>query len=141
MAQLGHWDSKEANGLILVWYHSENLRPQWSPLQLSAVNEGDWLYQGRNEYHVACHIQDISENGADPAHFDAVHSTSILCGGEPSSGLEKWLQGVVGHVWGIEWRALTDHPDTRHRAQVKLRHQMKLAGRWNLFSVEVSLST
>ena len=141
MAQLGHWDSKEVNGLILVWYHSENLRPQWSPLQLSAVNEGDWFYQGRNEYHVACHIQDISENGADPAHFDAVHSTSILCGGEPSSGLEKWLQGVVGHVWGIEWRALTDHPDTRHRAQVKLRHQMKLAGRWNLFSVEVSLST
>ena len=128
----------ETNGLILVWYHAQNLTPpSWIPLPLDAVNEGEWVYQGRNEYHVTCHIQDISENGADPAHLDAVHSTSILCGGEPSSGWERLLDGVVGHHWGIEWRPITDDPENRHRAQVKLQHDMKLAGQFNLFSLKV----
>ena len=128
----------ETNGLILVWYHAQNLTPpSWFPLPLDAVNEGEWVYQGRNEYHVTCHIQDISENGADPAHLDAVHSTSILCGGEPSSGWERLLDGVVGHHWGIEWRPITDDPENRHRAQVKLQHDMKLAGQFNLFSLKV----
>ena len=40
--------------------------------------EGGWVYQGRNEYEVACHIQDIPENGADVAHLPAVHKAPIL---------------------------------------------------------------
>ena len=126
----------ETNGLILVWYHAEQRSPQWSPLQINAINEQQWVYQGRNEYHISCHIQDISENGADPAHLDAVHSTSILCGGEPSSWSERLMSGIVGHAWGAEWRALTEK-DSYHRAEVKLQHDMKLAGKWNLFSLQV----
>ena len=64
------------------------------------------MYQGRNEFFVNCHVQvsdimmmmlvndgccdhqDIPENGADVAHLDAVHSASIILGGEPTQELE-----------------------------------------------------
>ena len=127
----------ETNGLILVWYHSEREPPQWQPLPIPPVNQRHWVYQGRNEYHVTCHVQDISENGADPAHLDAVHSTSILCGGEPSSWAENLFSGLVGHHWDIEWKPLKE-PEG-HRAEVRLQHTMKLVSKWNLFSLQASL--
>ena len=51
--------------MIMVWYHAEeDLAPEWYPCPIEEVNQGLWTYQGRNEYHVTCHLQDIPENGA-----------------------------------------------------------------------------
>ena len=39
--------------------------------------------------------QDIPENGADVAHLDAVHSASILLGGEPTLEQEDKTSGLT----------------------------------------------
>ena len=64
-ASIRRWHCTEVNGMIMVWYHAEeDLPPEWYPCPIEEVNQGLWTYQGRNEYHVTCHLQDIPENGA-----------------------------------------------------------------------------
>ena len=73
-ASIKSYDCTERNGLIFVWFHADQLPPQWfpliiddikqSPIAFDDTKQGKWVYQGRNEYHVTCHIQDIPENGA-----------------------------------------------------------------------------
>ena len=77
-----------------MWFHAESSPPSWHPVNLSEIDDGDWTYQGRNEYHIGCHIQDISENGADVAHLDAVHSVPMVFGGEPSASWSTWIKGL-----------------------------------------------
>ncbi len=82
-ARLETHPTYEANGLIYLWHHSEEEDPEWWPEAMPELNQGEeegdgWVYQGRNEYEVACHIQDIPENGADVAHLPAVHKAPIL---------------------------------------------------------------
>lgn len=52
------------NGLIFVWYHAENDEP-WELPVVSEIESGFWMFHGKNEFTVNCHIQDIPENGAD----------------------------------------------------------------------------
>jgi cholesterol 7-dehydrogenase len=138
LAKLKTWTSVEINGLICIWYHADDEPPVWVPLPLPQVNSGAWVYQGRNEYHVTCHIQDIPENGADPAHLDAVHASAIIGGGEPSRWME-WLTQWTWHEWAIDWRPLeeAEGDNLKHRAKVNLSHTMTMMGRFNLFSLKV----
>ena len=87
------WPSLETSGVVLVWFHAEGSPPTWQPPTLEKIDNGKWTYQGRNEYHISCHIQDISENGADFAHLNAVHSVPIFCGGQPSVDWSTWIKG------------------------------------------------
>ena len=116
----------EMNGLVLVWYHSHDSPPAFEPISLPEVNEGQWVYQGRNEYEVSCHIQDIPENGADIGHLDAVHSSPIFLGGEPSTWLKSLCQPWAWHHWGMQWTPLSN--PTPHLAKVCLKHQLNIAG-------------
>lgn len=135
MAFLRNWPTVETNGLVLIWHHAEKLAPEWTPISLPEVNNGQWVYQGRNEYHVSCHIQDIPENGADPEHLKAVHECPILSGGEPSFWTE-WLSKWTWHEWGIDWRPLEGEGQS-HRAVVELRHSMTVMGKLELFSLNI----
>ena len=47
----------EVNGLIMVWHHADGDPPSWHPPTISQVESGQWVYQGRNEFYVNCHIQ------------------------------------------------------------------------------------
>ncbi|KAL0126352.1 hypothetical protein PUN28_005029 [Cardiocondyla obscurior] len=85
------WKSCEINRLIFVWYHSESAEPNWHPQSFTCISNGEWRYQGRNEYLINCHIQEIAENGADPAHLDAVHGPAMFL---PSS-----LSWLARHMW------------------------------------------
>lgn len=71
--------SKEVNGWIFVWHHAEGDTP-WEIPVISEVESGEWTFQGRNEYYVGCHLQEIPENGADVSHLNAVHGPSIVSG-------------------------------------------------------------
>lgn len=71
--------SKETNGWIFVWNHSEGETPWEIPI-IEEIETGEWVFQGRNEYYVNCHIQEIPENGADVNHLSAVHGPSFLSG-------------------------------------------------------------
>eukprot|EP00095_Tigriopus_kingsejongensis_P003629 maker-scaffold341_size202020-snap-gene-0.7 protein:Tk03629 transcript:maker-scaffold341_size202020-snap-gene-0.7-mRNA-1 annotation:"3-chlorobenzoate- -dioxygenase oxygenase subunit" len=128
----------EANGLIYVWFHAEGNDPDWFPpvmTELDPSKPNHWVYQGRNEYEVSCHIQDIPENGADVAHLNAVHKTTILAGGEPSPWIQRFTQWAW-HEWGIQWSPETEK-GSGHRARVELRHDMKIFGNLTLFSLNV----
>lgn len=124
----------ETSGVILVWFHAESSPPSWHPVTLKEIDDGLWSYQGRNEYHINCHIQDISENGADVAHLDAVHSVPIFFGGQPSASWSTWFKGLAWHEWGLEWKALPDPQG--YMAELKLRHNLKF-GRISLFDLKL----
>ena len=47
----------ETNGLVMVWHHVDGDQPSWYPPAISQVESGQWVYQGRNEFYVNCHIQ------------------------------------------------------------------------------------
>ena len=55
--RLKTWKSIECNGLVYVWYHSENVEPYWDPIKLPQIHNrdnenGKWIYRGRNEFEV-----------------------------------------------------------------------------------------
>ena len=56
-ARLRTWPGLERNGVIMVWYHADSEPPSWYPPVIDQIEEGDWVYQGRNEFFVNCHIQ------------------------------------------------------------------------------------
>ena len=47
----------EVNGLVMVWHHADGDLPSWHPPAIGQVESGQWVYQGRNEFYVNCHIQ------------------------------------------------------------------------------------
>ena len=49
-------------------------------------------FRGITEHHVACHMQDIPENGADVLHFKYVHSYVV-----------DWLKSVRFN-WRAKWK-------------------------------------
>ncbi|XP_012536044.1 cholesterol 7-desaturase isoform X2 [Monomorium pharaonis] len=116
------WKCCEVNHLIFVWYHSESAEPDWQPQPHTQITNGTWRFQGRNEYLINCHIQEIAENGADPAHLNAVHGPAMFLPGNLS-----WL---AQHVWIVNsgWRphcSKTDEDATNADAEaVKIRAKL-----------------
>ncbi len=52
------WISCEVNNLIMVWYHAENEEP-WKIESVKEIETKEWVFQGKNEFFVNCHIQEI----------------------------------------------------------------------------------
>lgn len=91
------WISTETNGLIFVWYNAEESEQPWNLPISEEVEAKKLVYHGRNEFYVNCHIQEIPENGADRAHFTAIHNRSFLAGGfDPK---ETFLSNLGYHDW------------------------------------------
>lgn len=80
-AKIKAYISREMNGFIFVWNHAEEAEP-WELPVIQEIETGDWVFHGRNEYHINCHIQEIPENGADVSHLLSVHSPSIFAGSD-----------------------------------------------------------
>lgn len=70
---LKKWLSTEANGFVFVWFHADDEPPSWQVKPLEQLEQKQWVYMGRTEDQVHCHLQEIPENGADFGHMDAVH--------------------------------------------------------------------
>jgi 3-ketosteroid 9alpha-monooxygenase subunit A len=65
----------ERNRMIWAWYHPHDLPPQWEVVALPETTAADWSPYDRHEWIINCHLQDMGENAADPAHFLFVHGT------------------------------------------------------------------
>ncbi|XP_043664902.1 cholesterol 7-desaturase nvd isoform X2 [Vespula pensylvanica] len=91
VAKTKAWRSCEVNKIIFVWYHAESAKPDWQPHPHEKISNGTWRFQGRNEFIVNCHIQDIAENGADLAHLSAVHGPALF--------LSEDVMRFVRHRW------------------------------------------
>ncbi|KAK2588202.1 hypothetical protein KPH14_004239 [Odynerus spinipes] len=91
IAKTKAWKSCEVNQMIFVWYHAELIEPDWQLQHQEKILNGSWRFQGRNEFIINCHIQDIAENGADLAHLSAVHG--------PAMFLSEDVMHYVRHTW------------------------------------------
>ncbi|XP_070157365.1 cholesterol 7-desaturase nvd [Polyergus mexicanus] len=98
IARAKAWKCREVNHIIFVWYHAESAEPDWQPQPQTHISNGTWRYQGRNEFFINCHIQEIAENGADIAHLSAVHGPAMFFSSNVS-----WL---ARHSWttDVSWR-------------------------------------
>jgi nitrite reductase/ring-hydroxylating ferredoxin subunit len=72
-ARLTAYPCRETNGFIFVWHHRRGSAPGWEIPAHPVVDHADYYLAGRREHLFRGHPQDISENGADFAHFTAVH--------------------------------------------------------------------
>ena len=75
---LRHYSVVEANRVIWVWYHPEHTAPEYDVAEHLELNEEaeQWTDFEIFSWQVKCHIQDMAENAADPAHFVYVHGTA-----------------------------------------------------------------
>ncbi|XP_023169551.2 cholesterol 7-desaturase [Drosophila hydei] len=125
------WTSKEANGFIFVWYSVEGSEIPWDLPKSIEVESNALVYQGRNEFYVTCHIQDIPENGADLAHFKAIHNDNIVTG---SSDQKNSIFGKLGyHQWQASWNSSAD----KYIAETKMSHTFDLFGKFPCFRMTV----
>jgi hypothetical protein len=42
----------------MVWYHAENEEP-WKIAAVKEIATNEWVFQGKNEFYINCHIQEI----------------------------------------------------------------------------------
>ncbi|CAA0119155.1 3-ketosteroid-9-alpha-monooxygenase, oxygenase component [BD1-7 clade bacterium] len=76
---LKSWPVTEVNQVIFAWYHPEDKVPEYAVEQIAELADGtNWGRLDKHRWIVKTHIQEISENGADPAHFKYVHGTATF---------------------------------------------------------------
>jgi 3-ketosteroid 9alpha-monooxygenase subunit A len=88
------WNIQEADGVVYAWYHPRGAAPKWELARIPAAPEGDeWVLSERHEWFIDIHIQEITENSQDHAHFAAVHGVP----GAPSAKfqLDGWSRHNV----------------------------------------------
>ena len=73
---LKSWPLAEANQVIWVWYHPEDIEPLWPIEEFEQLQSPDWGELIRHDWVVKSCAQDMAENGSDPAHFVYVHGTA-----------------------------------------------------------------
>ena len=77
-ARLRTYPVIERNGFVLAWYHPHDAAPQWDIPVIPEIGDPAW-----SDFYSSTHIiktvpQEMSENGADPAHFRYVHGTDTV---------------------------------------------------------------
>lgn len=130
-SKIRHWISKEMHEMIFIWYHIENEEP-WELPEIEEVESKEYVYQGRNEFIVSCHIQEIPENGADLAHFTAIHNPSILAGSSPK---DNPLSVLGTHRWDATWKG--SNPETKHISTLSLKHLLEIYPKVQFCQVDV----
>lgn len=86
--------------MIFIWHHVEDEEP-WKIPVVNEIETHEWIFQGKNEFYVNSHIQDIPENGADVAHLESVHGPTMFTGSDLSLSRAK-LSNLFSHVWSAK---------------------------------------
>jgi len=144
------WPIEESLGVVYVWYHPRKAAPKWAVASRPEVTVDGWVEAERHEWSFDIHIQEITENGQDYAHFGPIHGTQ----GPPASEfrIEGWTRRNVvetkmvtprGPVDGkIETEAVGPGQsfiryhgisDVLHAQQVTAIHPGKVHVRWQLY--------
>lgn len=63
------------NRMVFAWRHPDDVDPMWDLPVLDEVGDPAWSDFYRSSYVINTIPQEMSENGADPAHFRYVHGT------------------------------------------------------------------
>ncbi|KAH8263892.1 hypothetical protein KR044_005126, partial [Drosophila immigrans] len=127
------WISAEVNDHIFIWYNVEELEQPWTIPISDEVQTKKMVYHGRNEFYVNCHIQEIPENGADLAHFAAIHKRSLMSGGFDLK--ENLLTNFAYHDWKARYVRIAT--EVKHIAEVNLSHSIVLFNKVKCFQINV----
>ena len=66
----------ERNGLLMAWYHPDDIEPMWDVPVVSEFNDPEnYTPMVRRRYEIIAPWQELAENGVDAAHFRYVHNT------------------------------------------------------------------
>ncbi len=68
----------ERNGFVLAWYHPFEEQPKWEIPVIEEIGDPAWTDFYASSYVIRTVPQEMSENGADPAHFQFVHGTETV---------------------------------------------------------------
>ena len=74
-AKLRTYPTIVRNGFVLAWYHPHEEAPQWEIPVIEEIGDPAWSDFYSSSYVIHTVPQEMSENGADPAHFQFVHGT------------------------------------------------------------------
>ncbi len=77
-ARLRTYPVMERNGVVLAWYHPKGEPPPWEVPIIPEIGDPDWSEFHSSSYIIRTIPQEMSENGADPAHFRYVHGTDTV---------------------------------------------------------------
>jgi phenylpropionate dioxygenase-like ring-hydroxylating dioxygenase large terminal subunit len=79
-ARLRSYPVLERNGLVMAWYHPDDLAPLWDIPEVAefAVDVADFAPPTNRFFEIATAWQEMAENGVDSAHFRYVHGTAEL---------------------------------------------------------------
>ncbi|XP_043070473.1 cholesterol 7-desaturase nvd isoform X2 [Drosophila grimshawi] len=126
------WNSTEMNGFVFVWYSVEGSEIPWTLPKSVELQSNQFVYHGRNEFYINCHIQEIPENGADLAHFKAIHNDNIIAGGFHIK------QSIVRYLGYHQWQASWNVAEDKHIAEIKLNHSFNLFGNFRCSQMNVT---
>jgi nitrite reductase/ring-hydroxylating ferredoxin subunit len=73
-AHLRTFPTVERGGIVLAWYHPQQVEPLWDVMEVPEFDDPDYGPYEVFEYTVGTCMQEIGENGFDAAHFEFVHS-------------------------------------------------------------------
>lgn len=136
VAKVKSWPVVETNGWIYLWYHAEGLDPTWCLPEMEEITSKQWVYRGRSEHIVNCHIEEIPENGADVSHLSQVHGCIIGAGNDlRHMWTKRWA--FAQHNWTAAWEALPE-PEG-HIGFLRLTHSISAFGvRLPIFDLSVT---
>ncbi|BFZ20622.1 hypothetical protein BsWGS_23661 [Bradybaena similaris] len=125
IARVKSWPVREVTGWIFVWHHAEGLDPSWSIPIVEEIENNALVYRGRTEHYINAHIEEISENSADLAHFQHVHGPIIAAGTNLTTMWSKrWA--LAEHGWAADWEPMPE--PNGHIGFLKLNHDISLFG-------------
>lgn len=69
------WPVYEDMGMIFVWWHPHKAAPLWELSPVTEIADEGWIATEYRDWVVDIPVQELTENGADIAHFAALHGT------------------------------------------------------------------
>ncbi|XP_061165165.1 cholesterol 7-desaturase nvd-like [Saccostrea echinata] len=126
IAKVKSYTSTEVNGWIYLWYHAEGSEPTWSIPTIPEITRKEWVYKGRTEHYINCHIEEVPENGADVQHLQCVH-TPLMTSGIDLRHMWNKLWSFGSHSWLASWEA--HPPPEEHIGTMTLKHSLNLFGK------------
>ncbi len=66
----------EANGFVYAWHHARGAPPSYDVARYRE-HEDEWTTWRTSAYRVRVHVQDMTENILDRAHFTSVHDMAL----------------------------------------------------------------
>jgi hypothetical protein len=104
--------SCEANAFVYAWHHARGAPPAYAVARLRS--EGDWTPWRTSARVVRVHVQDMTENILDRAHFTSVHDMALPAREHfdvrflgPSLVVDQILNVTAVNAAGVEVRSRT----------------------------------